>query len=84
MPITQSAKKAMRQSRRRAEANRKKKDALKQAVKEFRKLVAAQKMDEANAMLPKVYKLADKTMKTNVIKRNKARRVKSRLAKLLK
>lgn len=83
MPITQSAKKAMRQARRRALANRAKKDALKRAVKKYRKFVAAKKMEEAKTALPVLYKIIDKTAKANVIKKNKARRMKSRLSRMV-
>ncbi|MFH1246729.1 MAG: 30S ribosomal protein S20 [Candidatus Liptonbacteria bacterium] len=84
MPITASAKKAMRQSARRASQNKTKKVHLKEAIKKYRKLVAAKKTEEAQKMLPEIYKIADKTAKSGVIKKNTASRVKSRLAKLLK
>jgi len=83
MPITQSAKKALRQSVSRRKRNLRKAEAYKRAIKEHKKLVAAKKQDEARAALSKVYKALDKAAKTNVITRNKASRLKSRLAKLL-
>jgi small subunit ribosomal protein S20 len=83
MPITASAKKALRQSIRRRAQNLGRKDAYKKAVKEYRKLVAEKKLDEAKAKLPAVYKALDKAAKTNAIKKNKASRLKSRLGKLL-
>lgn len=84
MPITQSAKKALRQNIRRAARNLQKKEVFKKAIKMYKKLVHAKKLDEAKAELIKVYKALDKAAKTNVIKKNKASRLKSRLAKLLK
>lgn len=84
MPITQSAKKALRQSVRRHKQNLARKEAYKKAVKEYRKLIAAKKLNEAKTLLPRVYQALDKAAKTNVIARNKASRLKSRLAKLLK
>ena len=84
MPITASAKKANRQNTRRRDVNRKRKSAMKSAVKKFRKLVLAKKLDEAAAELPKVYKILDKTAKTGVLKKNTASRLKSRLSALLK
>lgn len=83
MPITQSAKKALRQSIRRRERNLRKMEAYRRAVKDYKKLIAAKKFDEAKAALAKVYKTLDKAAKTNVIAKNKAGRLKSRLAKLL-
>jgi small subunit ribosomal protein S20 len=82
MPITASAKKALRQAGTRRERNIKKKDAYKSAVKTYRKLVAAKQWEDAAAKLSAVYKSVDKAAKTNVIAKNKARRIKSRLAKL--
>ena len=82
MPITSSAKKALRQAGTRRERNIKQKDAYKGAVKEYRKLVAAKQWKDAAAKLPAVYQSLDKAAKTNVITKNKAQRLKSRLANL--
>ena len=83
MPITSSAKKALRQSARRRARNLVRQDAYKTAVKNFRKLVASKKLAEAREGLARVYKVLDKAAKTGVIKHNKASRLKSRLARLL-
>ncbi len=82
MPITSSAKKALRQSVRRRERNIKRKDAYKSAVKIYKKLLAAKNIKEAQAKLAAAYKALDKAAKTGAIKKNKAARLKSRLAKL--
>jgi len=84
MPITQSAKKALRQSIRRRKRNLRKMEAYKGAIKDYKKLIAAKKLDDAKTALQKVYKALDKAAKTNVIAKNKASRLKSRLAKLPK
>jgi len=84
MPITSSAKKALRQAKTRHSRNVIKKQAYKKAVTTFRKLVAAKKNDEAAKLFPSVFKALDKAAKTNVITKNKASRLKSRLAKLVK
>jgi small subunit ribosomal protein S20 len=83
MPITSSAKKALRQSKKRRERNIVKKEAYKGAVKAYRKSVAEKKWEDAAKKLPIAYKSLDKAAKTNVIAKNKAGRLKSRLAKLL-
>jgi len=83
MPITKSAKKALRQSERRRERNTQKKDAYRELVKKLEKAVAAGKTDEARAVLPALYKAVDKAAKTHVIAKNKAARLKSRAAKLV-
>lgn len=83
MPNTKSAIKALRQSKTRQARNLGKKTAFKSAVKEFRRLIAAGKFDEAKQLLPKVYQKLDKAAKTGVIKKNKAARLKSKTAHLL-
>lgn len=82
MPITTSAKKALRQSRTRREKNIAKKTAYKKAVAAYRKLAAAKNAEELPAALVAAYKALDKAAKTGVIKKNKADRMKSRLTKL--
>lgn len=82
MPITQSAKKALRQSERRQERNLKIKKAMKLAVKELRRLVKAKHSEGAASLLSKAYKSLDKAAKAGVIKKNAASRLKSRLARL--
>ena len=83
MPITKSAKKALRQNVTRRARNVKRKKAMKGTVKEYRTLVLEKKLDEAKALLPKVFKALDKTAKSGTIKKNKADRLKSRLSKLV-
>ncbi|HEY4475350.1 MAG TPA: 30S ribosomal protein S20 [Candidatus Paceibacterota bacterium] len=77
MPITESAKKALRQNIRRRVRNVVQAKALKEVIKKFKKSPSAE-------LLPQVYKKLDKAAKTNIIKRNKAARLKSRLSRLLK
>jgi len=81
MPITKSAKIALRKNSKRRKFNIEKKIVLKKAKKDFLKLLEAGKIEEARKMLPRVYKLLDKAVKINLIKKNKAARDKSRLAK---
>ncbi len=84
MPITKSAKKALRASARKKTNNDKQKKAFQNAEKQFKKLVRAKKLSEAATSLSKAYKAIDKAAKNGVIKKNAAARKKSRLAKLLK
>ncbi len=84
MPITRSAKNALRQSTRRRARNLKRKKQLTDALKGYRKLVAAGKKEEAAKNLAAVYKAADKLAKTGVIHKNRANRIKSRLSNKLK
>jgi small subunit ribosomal protein S20 len=83
MPITKSAKKALRQNVTRHKRNVVRKDAYKAQVVGFRKLVVAKKFEEAAKALPLVFKALDKAAKSKVIEKNKASRLKSRLAQLI-
>lgn len=83
MPITKSAKKALRQNKTRRARNLRKTVGYKATVKDFRKLVTAGKKDEAKKMLPKVYQLLDKAAKSGAIKKNKSSRLKSSTTLLL-
>ena len=83
MPITKSAKKALRQSVSRRARNIARKDAYKGAIKTYKKFVASKETGEAATKLAAAYKALDKAAKTGAIKKNKASRIKSRLAKKL-
>ena len=83
MPITKSAHKALRQSKRRRVRNLAQSNAYKTVTKEFKRLVAAGKKNDAAKLLSTVYKKIDKAAKTGVIKKNKAARLKSASAGLL-
>jgi small subunit ribosomal protein S20 len=84
MPITKSAKKALRQNLRKKEKNLIKKNAVKACFKEIKKLIEKKELKEAEKLLPKFYKAVDKAAKTGVIKKNTASRKKSRTTKMIK
>ena len=84
MPITTSAKKALRGSKRKREFNIAKKELLNKAVKKVKKLVAEKKTKEAEAMMREVQSALDKAVKSKTLKKNTAVRKKSRLSKLVK
>ncbi len=83
MAITESAKKAIRQSAKRNKQNSAYRNNIKKLVKEARVLVSAKKMADAQKLLPEIYKALDKAAKVGVIKKNNASRRKSRLTKLI-
>lgn len=84
MPITTSAKKALRQSERRRLRNLRQTRGLKALVKTYRELLVAKKKSEAAKMLPGVYQALDKAAKRGkILKSNTASRLKSRLARAL-
>jgi small subunit ribosomal protein S20 len=84
MPITKSASKALKQSKKKALDNLRKDREIKDLTKKIQKLVTANKTEEARKMLPALYKAIDKAAKVNVIKKNTASRRKSSAAKLVK
>ncbi|MEK7555133.1 MAG: 30S ribosomal protein S20 [Patescibacteria group bacterium] len=77
MAITTSAKKALRQNRRRRIRNLASMKTLREALKSYRKA-------PSEKLLATVYARLDKAGKVNLIPKNKASRLKSRLSKLLK
>jgi len=83
MPITKSAKKALRQNKTRRQRNLRRLDVLRDTVKKIKKLMIENKKEEAIKLLPLAYKALDKAAKTGVIKKNTSARKKSRLTKLI-
>jgi small subunit ribosomal protein S20 len=83
MPITSSAKKAMRQSKTRRERNIAKKESYKKVISAYKKAIVSKKIEEAKKMIPNIYKALDKAAKTKAIAKNKASRTKSRMVKLV-
>lgn len=84
MPITKSAKKALRASERKAVFNLRRKRVLKSEVKNIQSLVKEGKADEAKKALSSAYKALDKAAKMNTITKNHASRRKSRLAQAVR
>lgn len=84
MPITQSAKKALRQSKRRRARNIARQEAFRTVLKRIKKLLIDKKFSEAEKLIPDAYQALDKAAKTGVIKKNNASRKKSRLMKWFK
>ncbi len=84
MPITTSAKKALRNSARKRVFNTNKKEQVSKAVKKLKKLVSEKKIKEAKEAMSEVQKILDKSVKTGLIKANKSSRTKSRLSALIK
>ncbi len=82
MPKTTSAKKALRQNKKRHEANLENKAKIKAAIKEYRHLLVTDPK-KAATYLSTIYQVIDKVLKTKFIKKNRASRLKSRLAKKL-
>jgi small subunit ribosomal protein S20 len=84
MPITTSAKKALRNSNRKRVFNMRKKDGVQGALKKFKKFVTEKNTKEAQKYLSQVQKTLDKAVKTGFLKKNTASRKKSRLSAMIK
>lgn len=83
MPITSSAKKALRSSKRKKVFNLRRKNEMRKVIKEYKKLIFAKKTDEAKRLIPKLQQAIDKAEKWDIIKKNTAARKKSRLIKIV-
>jgi len=83
MPITKSAKKALRGSTRKKAVNDRRTKAMKDSIKKIEKLAKTSKPDAAKS-LPAAYAAIDKASKSGVIKKNTASRKKSRLTRIVK
>lgn len=79
MPITSSAKKALRAGEKKKVFNLRRKKSIEDTVKAVKKLVKEGKAKEANALLPKAFQALDKAAKGNTIKDGASSRKKSRL-----
>lgn len=84
MPITTSAKKALRGSKTKKTRNDRNKKNIKEATKKIEKLLKDKKVSEAKKVLPEAYKAIDKAAKRGVIKKNTAARKKSQLSRITK
>ena len=83
MPNTKAAAKALRQNKRNRVENLKKKRVVSDVIKDYKKTVDSGNMDDAKSKLDVVYKKLDKAAKKNLLSKNKASRIKSRLTKML-
>jgi len=81
MPITSSAKKALRQNKKRKVHNLTYRKRIKTLMKKGLALAKEGKHDELKNISPSIYKALDKAAKVGVIKKNTAARRKSRIAR---
>jgi len=81
MPIIQSAKKSIRQDKKKRVKNIREKRALKSLLKKAQVFIEQNKKEELKKILPDIYKKLDKATKHNILKKNTSSRTKSRLAK---
>lgn len=76
MPILKNAKKALRASQRKTIINTQLRSKMKTAIDEMKKNPAADKLSAA-------FSAVDRSVKKNIVQKNKAARVKASLSKLL-
>jgi small subunit ribosomal protein S20 len=76
MPVTKQAEKKLRHDKIRSTYTAKKRELLRENIKNFRK-------SPSQKSLPSAFQILDKAVKTHLIHKNKADRLKSRLSKLL-
>lgn len=84
MPITRSAKRAIRVSGRKKVINDRRKKTLKDTIKKVERLVKEKSQAEAKGLLSSVYSAIDKAAKRGIIKKNNASRKKARLSRITK
>lgn len=84
MPITDSAKKALRGSRRKRDVNLARKKILTTTIKTFKKLLSEKKAKEAREYFSSVQQALDKAAKNGLLKANTVARKKSRFVATLK
>ena len=84
MPITSSAAKALRASKKKRVFNLRRKAEVEKNTKAFHRFVAAKNKAEALKLIPSLYQSLDKAAKTGYIKANTASRMKSRAMAALK
>ncbi len=83
MPNLQNAKKALRQSAKRADRNKIAKAEIKSLRVKLRKAITAKDADSATQVVRLVGQKMDKAVKKNVFKQNTVARYKSRMMKKL-
>jgi ribosomal protein S20 len=83
MPITSSARKALRVSKKKTVFNTRRSNAIDKSLKGIKKLIATGKIKEAEKMLPEVYTTIDKAVKIKFLKKNTGARYKSRITLFL-
>jgi len=84
MPITKSAKKALRGSLVKKAMNDRNKKNVKESIKKIEKLLKEKNKEGAKKLLPNAYSVIDKAAKRGVMKKNTASRRKARLSKITK
>ena len=83
MPVTRTATRALRKSKRKEQRNKVIRARIKDVVKLSKKAQAGKEKIDEKEFVQKAYKIVDKAAKRNIIHKNKAARLKSRILKRL-
>lgn len=81
MPIKHAAAKALRKTKKATARNRRVKESLKKLIKDGERAIAARELEKARNFISALAQAVDKAAKRNIIKKNRANRIKSRFAK---
>ena len=84
MPITSSAKKALRASSRKRVFNVRRKDDVREVMKKMKTIISAGNKTEAVKFFPEMQKALDKAVKRGVVPKNTVSRKKARIAIAIK
>lgn len=84
MPITSSAKKALRASSRKRVFNVRRKDAVREVMKKAKSIIAGGNKADAVKFFPEIQKALDKAVKRGIVSKNTASRKKARIAASIK
>ena len=84
MPIIKSAKKKLKQDKKRTQKNLRYEIAYKKIIDQVKKHKKADKAFHLNEYLKKAYSAIDKAAKQKIIHKNKAARLKAKVAGLIK
>ncbi|MEK7180098.1 MAG: 30S ribosomal protein S20 [Patescibacteria group bacterium] len=84
MPITSSAKKALRASSRKRVFNVRRKDDVREVMKKMKTIIVAGNKIEAVKFFPEMQRALDKAVKRGVVPKNTASRKKARIAIAIK
>ena len=83
MPLIKSAKKRLRQDEKKRIRNKAIRNEVRNQVKKINKLFLAGNIEEARRIQPEIIRLIDKIVSKGIWHKNKAARIKSRIAKKL-
>ena len=83
MPTIESAKKRVKVTEKKTKKNKKWKEKLRNAIKDYKEVIEEGNVEEAEEQLKETIKVIDKSASKNLLHKNNAARKKSRFTKML-